>query len=295
MFTKEKFGEYLWSVIVPTIVAFMFSLVSTYYNGTSTITIGQSARVSDKFITPINISAYKEIDKLKITFPIKLNEKQISSNVPLYVKSVDNNIGVDNSSTFELTAVSENSSVQLLISTREVINDKNIKINKNGNNISVNYDSEISNPAQEQLINIIITTVMFFLVLNFVTWLQNKRSDRERLKMEELIDRYANNIEAKARDMNELREDFIRSKNNNAKVRVLLQAKLNDHKKELSFWRNTIRKILYEIPDGDKKAEKLIGTVTSSLGTYSTNEKNEHDFEALKVAAALLRDSEEES
>ncbi|MCU4666576.1 hypothetical protein ABE321_07195 [Bacillus paralicheniformis] len=295
MFTKEKFSDYFLNIILPTVIAVVFNWASTYYNGTSTVTIGQSTKLSDQYILPISINAYKDIDKLKITFPTKLNENQISSNKSLHIKSIDNNIGVDNESTFEITKIAEESSVQLLISTKKAINDKNINVDKNGNNLSVYYEAALLNPAQKQLLSIILNGVLLFLILNFVLWLTEKRRKRDYKRMRNLIRDSRRDLRARARDFETLKNDLDREKYKSAKARILLQAKLNDYKKELSFWRNTIRKVLYEIPDGEKKAEKLIGTVTSSLETYETNEKNQHDFETLKVAAALLRDSDENS
>ncbi|MBU8685520.1 hypothetical protein MOD67_16140 [Bacillus licheniformis] len=295
MFTKEKFSDYFLNIILPTVIAVVFNWASTYYNGTSTVTIGQSTKLSDQYILPISINAYKDIDKLKITFPTKLNENQISSNKSLHIKSIDNNIGVDNESTFEITKIAEESSVQLLISTKEAINDKNINVDKNGNNLSVYYEAALLNPAHKQLLSIILNGVLLFLILNFVLWLTEKRRKRDYKRMRNLIRDSRRDLRARARDFETLKNDLDREKYKSAKARILLQAKLNDYKKELGFWRNTIRKVLYEIPDGEKKAEKLIGTVTSSLETYETNEKNQHDFETLKVAAALLRDSDENS
>ncbi|MGG1244129.1 hypothetical protein ABE187_14855 [Bacillus cabrialesii] len=287
MIIKERFGEYFSTVILPTIVAFIFSFLTTFFFGTSSISVGQPVKVSDQYFTPINISAYKDIDKLKITFPTKINENQISSNKPLHIKSVDNNIGIENNSTFEISEIAKDNSVQLLINTKKTISDKDISINKSGNSISVHYESAVINPAVQQLVFIIITTLVIFLVLNYFAW----RSDKRWKEMQDQIQV----MENRTHNLEKLKADLQDVKNDSIKARILFMARLNDYKKELSFWRNTIRKTLYDNTSGDEKAQKLIETVTSSLKTYNTNEKNMHDFETIKVAAALLRDSDEKS
>ncbi|MGG0025251.1 hypothetical protein ABEY03_16345 [Bacillus inaquosorum] len=309
MFKKEKVTEYIWTILIPTIITFIISWVGSYYNGTSTVSIGQPTKVSGQYITPINISPYHDIKELRITFPQKLDVKQISSNEPINVKSDKNNIGVESNSTFEIAKIVENNSVQLLITTQKKLNDKEIRIDKNGNNISVNYESQIVNPAKKQLINLIITSSIYFIMLNILALIMNKRWDKYYAKMKNEIKEFEDNAKdldkkskKKTEELSELRktlnqafEETDRIKYHEKKKQILLLAKLNDYKKELTFWRNTIRKVLYELPDGDKKADKLIGTVTSSLKTYGTVEKNEHDYESLKVAAALLNDSDKRS
>lgn len=74
----------------------------------------------------------------------------------------------------------------------------------------------------------------------------------------------------------------------NTKLRILLVARISDYARELDFWRNAIRGM---VPKAD--AEQIIGSVTGTLKTYGTR-RNHFDFEAIKVAAAILREGEKE-
>jgi hypothetical protein len=89
-------------------------------------------------------------------------------------------------------------------------------------------------------------------------------------------------------DHQNLKAEIKRVDTTNAKLRILLLSRINDYAKELDFWRNTIRSMM---PKSD--AEQIIGTVTDTLKTYGTR-RNRLDFEAIKVAAAILRQGERE-
>ena len=73
------------------------------------------------------------------------------------------------------------------------------------------------------------------------------------------------------------------------RIKILLLARLSDYSKELTFWRDTIRKILYSMSKtGKKAAEEVIKEVTATLKTHSTLSESEDDFETIKMASLLL-------
>lgn len=79
----------------------------------------------------------------------------------------------------------------------------------------------------------------------------------------------------------EMRADTLRRQ-------IYLLARLHDYSRELSFWRDTIRKLLTSggnVPSPDKVCEQ----VTASLRTFGTlDQKILNDFEAIKIGAELL-------
>lgn len=76
-----------------------------------------------------------------------------------------------------------------------------------------------------------------------------------------------------------------------AKQRLLLQARLFDYAKELTFWRSTIAKVLLDRGGTLTSAEDVTKAVTSALETHGANVEPK-DFEAVKIAAAWLREAE---
>ncbi|HEQ3553603.1 hypothetical protein ACX3X3_13740 [Bacillus subtilis] len=293
---KDKFIDTIIATAIPAIAMACFNFFLLYFfDNSSVLNIGQSTKMVDQYVTPINIEAHGKIDKLRITLPGKLTDKQISTNKPIQVKTANNNVGYEDYTDFYISKITSKSSVQLIINTDKPLENNDIAIDKNGNNISVNYESTVKNPAFEQLRSIILNAVVYFILFSIIISREKRDRKKKTLEIKEGLDILKSQNDKLVQDQNNTIERVKKAEDDAKKRQLLLQAKLHDYKKELSFWRNTIRKMLYKMPDGDKKAEKLIESVTDSLKTYNTNEKNEHEFETLKVAAALLRDSEEKS
>jgi hypothetical protein len=78
-----------------------------------------------------------------------------------------------------------------------------------------------------------------------------------------------------------------------ARLRILFVARLSDYRKELDFWRDTIRKVLYTQGRSEQDREALIREVTMSLKTYGTSSQAE-DFPTIQAMALLLARADQE-
>ncbi|MEX3962697.1 hypothetical protein AB4Y42_10825 [Paraburkholderia sp. EG286B] len=95
-------------------------------------------------------------------------------------------------------------------------------------------------------------------------------------------------LEEAKKDIDSVNAKLVRVDASGTKLRILLLSRINDYAKELEFWRNAIRSMM---PKSD--AEQIIGSVTDTLKTYGTR-RQYFDFEAIKVAAAILREGGKE-
>lgn len=88
----------------------------------------------------------------------------------------------------------------------------------------------------------------------------------------------------------EMRQSFEDAEKGFRRANLLLLARLSDYAKELTFWRDTLRKAIYQSTKDRNSAEALIRTVTKGLRTYSTLGKNSGiaDFENLKLLARYI-------
>jgi hypothetical protein len=77
-----------------------------------------------------------------------------------------------------------------------------------------------------------------------------------------------------------------------AKHRLLLLARISDYSRELDFWRNTVRKMLVDRGGSISGADELIAGITRQLKTYGASEHGDAPFDAIMVAAEMLRDTE---
>lgn len=309
------------------LVTFISSLILTYFfNYNSSIRIGTSNEIGEnQFILPININTFeKDIKDLRISTPMPITEKQIKSNQPLQIKILKSNIGTKTGSVLEIDKVSSDKNIQLVLTTSKLINDKDIQVSGNGNKVTTEYLSEAKNPLQAQLKNLILNAILYAIIFGISTYLGNRRLDIKNKRLKEDIDHIeerrlqhkqdaeealaqlhkrledakvaydevkgdANNLQNKFKETETKIEE---AKTESLKKQILLQAKLNDYRKELNFWRNTIRKVIYELPNGEKKAEEIFKSISTSLKTYQTHENNNHDFETLKVLSKMINDKD---
>lgn len=73
------------------------------------------------------------------------------------------------------------------------------------------------------------------------------------------------------------------------RIRLVLISRLTDYSKELSFWRDTIRKLLYENKGNENQGDVIIKTVCKNLKTYSTLKQDIPDsFEAIQILSDMI-------
>ena len=76
--------------------------------------------------------------------------------------------------------------------------------------------------------------------------------------------------------------------NRGARLKLLLLSRLHDYSKELTFWRDTVRKIIFQSTKQKTDVELIIETVTENLKTYGAKSGKEVDFKAVEVMARMI-------
>ena len=77
-----------------------------------------------------------------------------------------------------------------------------------------------------------------------------------------------------------------------AKIKATLVRTISDYSKELNFWKDTIRKMLYDLSVDTKTADRLFESITDTLETYRTQSRIANDAEAtLKLVKELNADA----
>jgi len=85
------------------------------------------------------------------------------------------------------------------------------------------------------------------------------------------------------------------SMESSARLRLLLMSRLSDYAKELSFWRDTIRGVIYTHSRNKEAANSILEQVSISLKTYKTDLKDIKDFETIQTLALLTQDKKTDS
>ena len=82
-------------------------------------------------------------------------------------------------------------------------------------------------------------------------------------------------------------------RNENARIRLLLLARMSDYSRELEFWRDTIRRLMYAHVPNKATLEELLNDISASLKTFSTRaDSNALNFNTITTMAGMLNSSE---
>jgi hypothetical protein len=108
--------------------------------------------------------------------------------------------------------------------------------------------------------------------------------------------RIVNNIIEEQEKINKKYDDLTERhkilNKNSKKYKLLLLSRLRDYSKELSFWKDTIRKIMYKTSDKKDMSKELFDIITKNLKTFSTKNDNEVDYKMVEVLSKILKDDE---
>ncbi|SES12920.1 hypothetical protein [Salipaludibacillus aurantiacus] len=309
---QKIFEQYLVPIFAAAILFSSNVIFVYFFDNNAEVKIGTPTQVQeDSFAIPIDIHTFNEgISDLRIGIPVNINENNIFSNKPINIYFQNNNIGLEDSSAIIIEEIVANNNLQIILEVDQFISDQDIEVYSNKGNINVEYLSQKDSPVISQIKNLILYALLYAIILGIVTFFNIKDRDKKVEKVEEQHKNVLQTSEKTAQDtekrlseikkeletdrlkLEKLEDKYIKHLNDSKKINILQKAKLNDYRKELSFWRDTIRKILYQMPGDEDKAKELIRIVTHSLKTFQTNEKNEPDFESLKVLTKMISDYE---
>ncbi|MCG3418951.1 hypothetical protein [Oceanobacillus jordanicus] len=278
-------------------------LFSEIFADNSKVIIGESTKVSDKdYYTPVTINTFNnEINGLEIGLPNSVGGNQIKTSEPVNITKTVFDLSNNDSSIYKLDNIPQDTNLQIALFSDSVIENEDISIHKNGNRIEVETLSEIQSPQMEMFSYIIASSILYGIYILVLTmWREKKRKEmfarieeaakRDMESIQEQKSYLERNMEYTNNQLKDTKEDLEKIDNFHKKQRLLTNAQLNDYSKELSFWRDTIRKVIYSSNSNSKEinANELINIVSKNLETYQTMENKTHDFEAIKALARIL-------
>ncbi|MDF2866134.1 MAG: yddM [Clostridia bacterium] len=281
----EKQTSFWLEIIVPIFIALLSlifnfiitnNMISTYKGK---ITIYDSIAVDHGYITTLginNFTMYEYINNIQIDISDSIEINDIDSNKNIEVIKNGNIITINN--------VLPKCGQTLLLYTEDSIASNDIYIIANSNSILV------TNAKNEAIANVVINIGVFvesfiiFLVIYFSIKSIKKASYEliEKKIFDGVKKNEENNQIVKSRYENQKREKY--------ELRKYYISRINDFEKELNFWRNTVRQLLYKA--GLKKIDvnDLQNEITNSLKTYGTKEKNYDTYEEIRFLTDKLKD-----
>lgn len=172
----------------------------------------------------------------------------------------------------------------------------------------LDYANEDS-PFMVQLLKrtVLFWGAMFLIIFGENLYIQNKNAKNYQ-KMVDLHNEAHEKVKSQEKLIQQIQEDLKKAKEesdqsiNEAEARIMKEnqelrsyytVRIAQLSKELAFWRDTIRKLLYDGQKEFQTADKVIETVTVTLKTYTTREHNDDKMDETLYLAQLIADSRE--
>lgn len=248
------------SVIISSLI---FSITEIFTSEKIGVFISDSNQFDDKYITMINIKNYqdsKKIDKLEIN--IKNDVIKIDSE--LEIKKEGNKIIIED------IYPAYNGSI-VVVTNEKIDNSKlNIYCSSKANIKWINESKSIIDNIKY---NIMIYFIMMF-IMTFCSnlYMQNMYKKSEKIK-DERIKFIDEEMETNKEKLKEIEIQVIENEKGRRRVRRYLISTIKDYSKELSFWKDTIRKAFCKDKEEMKTMDNFFEFVTINLKTYKTLEK----------------------
>lgn len=250
----------LFSVLISSLI---FTITEIFTSEQIGVFISDSNEVDGKYITMINIKNYQDSNKIE-QLEINIKNDVIKVSSELEFKKDKNKIIIED------IYPSYNGSMALV--TNEKIDKSKLDIYCSSKS-NIEWINESKNIIDNVKHNIIIYSVtIFIMTFGSNLYIQNIHKKSEKLK-DEKIELINKETEINKERVKEIEAQVIEHKKEKRTVRRYLISIIKDYSKELSFWKDTIRKAFCKNKKDLKTIDDFFEFVTINLRTFKTLEK----------------------
>lgn len=282
---KPNLAQVVIEATIPVIVGLLFTVAVQWLAMESAIVnVSASAEMDGQYLTVVSVQ--------------NLKDKTLSG-LSLYIDAGIDILDVKSSNGFnlhqhyiELDNISPKSNYTLTIWTKQPILKGQI-IAESDYKTSMN-SAQSNTPFVFQIIwAIAISGIVMIIGSSFILWF----SKRQTIQIQNRIREVEEKFEKASAEAEKLSDKIDVQKKQSKKaineLRLYYFARICDLQKELSFWRDAVRKMLYNGQNEFQTADKVIDTVTSTLKTYTTRKRSEENIDEVLYLAQLIADSRE--
>lgn len=266
------------------------------------VTVSPSSELDGKYLTVISVQNLQEatLSNLSLYFDTDFDV--------LNIKSCDD--FKHQQQYVELERVSPKAKYSVMVWTEQPISKGQI-IAESDYKTRLDYSNDSSPFMLHRFWYIIPFALITFLATGIQIWANWKHRIKdtqiireESNKLTEEIERKKLEIKALEAKQKSIDEEITKVKEFSAQkssefmrelreLRSIYSANISQLRKELSFWRDTVRKLLYNSQNEFQAADKVIETVISTLKTYTTRKHSDENMDELLYLAQLIADSRE--
>ncbi|MBL8077654.1 MAG: hypothetical protein JNM55_06815 [Anaerolineales bacterium] len=302
----KKLADTIITVVITFLISLVLTTITNYITQDSgEAEFGTPIKVEEKYYVPIVFSNYSDriIGNLIISIPEELDSSVIPSSKPINVSNLLTNVGGNGSKNIRLDGFEPKTATQILIPISSIDQVEKIRfINPEEVRFLVIEKNIVESPIKSSFSRVLSNSIFTSLVYGIVIFWALSTIEKDKTERDEKIKELREDIKSSEEKQQKANDDLMKQledddkqikkiKETAQRIKLSLIARISDYAKELEFWRDTIRKILYESGKDKRSVEMIIDTVTSSLKTYGTQEKF-FDFNAIEVMARQLREAE---
>lgn len=267
--------------VLAAIIQFMMSFMSI---SSGTIIANEPINIkNDTYLSVVDIINTSDdiVKDIGIELPGELLE--INSSIPLDYKVENYKNG--RISKILVNTVHEKSNYQIIAKYKKNVESTIVISNYKTNHLTLTNKSNYLNPRKDFYIKLGLSSFILGLLLALMTYYLKKETNELKTISENLKNEIKSKVSSDALTFEDLNKRIANAEYRLLKQRLLYTARIGDYKKELSFWRDTIRKVI----NNETKSEKVIDEITTNLKTYKTLETLESDeLKYLEIAELIV-------
>lgn len=302
---KEKpyFVKIAIESIVTAVVSSFVALMLQYFSMESVIvSISPSAEINGQYLTIVSVHNLKKetLSDLSLYFEPNFDILKIESKDPFKLQQ----------QYVELDSLAPKAKYSVVVWTEKAI-EKDYVIAESKYKIQLDYANEDSPYMIRTLWLLIPFGILTALSTGIRIWMNWKQYNKQFQATQNLYNQTKKELERAENDRQMIKAELDKLKMTSDRASSRLENKFNDIRrrnqelksyylmhiyqlrKELTFWRDTVRKLLYNSQNKFQTADKVIETVTATLKTYTTQEHNDKNIDEMLYLAQLIADSKE--
>lgn len=282
----KKLFETILIVVATFVMTLLLNSFLKYYTTNKLeVMLGPKLFINGELYQSIDLtnSSNKTFDELKLSIPQFSNIDSIISSNPISIKTLLNSPNTTMSKCIIISNIKATEMTQLLFPISSLNQSVEIISHDNINVVSFN---NVKNAITSAIGDALITSIIYSVFAGLVAYYIFTKSEKLKINADKI-----------SKDIDQLKmesEEKIKGVEKNlSRLRALQNLKIIDYQKELSFWRNMIRTLLFDSTKKSfKDADEIIEKITKELKSYSTHEKFTLELDAAMQYASWAKEKE---
>lgn len=262
------------------------------------ILIGPPTNIDGRFFASVDITNYTAdpLQGLLLSVPKETNVAKIISTSPLRISEVQDSVASEKARRVAISDIEPRHITRLFVPLSNEDEGQSVyPVNPKQIYVSTGYFAGVTNPVEIAVLKAVQSALIYAVIVAlFGFWVNEKISASEK-KAAELRKSLAESESRLAEHLKSLTEQQTKAIETASRMKLLLVRRLSDYSKELQFWRDTVRKLLYSSNGDQKIADKLFNEVSKTLKTYTAKTDSGDEIHTLEFLQRATESEQSQS